>query len=135
MTADSEALALERFMTARLDEAEAAAKAVLAIGEDDPRVGVHGQWNAYIEGGDDGWAIEDAAGNGGFIVGEHAFAAHIALNDPVTALRSIAADRRLLAELARCEGDPGWDSALMLAARCRATAWDTHPDYLDRWKP
>jgi len=171
MTADHEAVALERFMTARLDEAEAVAKAASG----GTVVGEPGDWKP-APGGDE-WEVhadlidtdhygrdgdlevlvalrpglprppEPRSGYWGVVVSwqrdysdrdawipEPQFR-HMALHDPAAALRSIAADRCLLAELARCEGDPGWDSALMLAVRCRATAWDTHPDYLDRWKP
>lgn len=50
-------------------------------------------------------------------------------------LREIAADRRLLAELERCAGDQGWDDAIMLAVRLRATKWSDHPDYQAGWAP
>lgn len=107
MTADVAA-----FMAARLDEAEAAAKAAWGIE----------------------WSWRDLAGP----FRERpsiAHTAHIARHDPATVLRSIAADRRLLAELDRCQGDPGWDSAIMLAVRCRAMAWNAHPEYKTGWAP
>src|SRR5690348_16488219 len=90
MTADSEALALERFMTARLDEAEAAARA--CPHEDWEVVGPDG--GVYLCG-DEG---HDRLGAGSWAHlaqgismhdPRHLSLAHAALHDPHAALRSI----------------------------------------------
>ncbi len=122
---------LSEFLTARLDEAEAIA---LAAGNGEAA----GEWTAT--GHDSGGAVSVRNGEGHMVVTAEsahadAEAGHIARNDPAAALRSIAADRWLVAEFGYCQGDVGWDEALALAARCRAMTWSTHPDYQDRWKP
>lgn len=124
MTADVAA-----FMAARLDEEETEAKGPpgwklehwTAVKYADKPSGRNWRIDAEPRCVVDAVAEEDAL----FIV----------RRDPASVLRSIAADRRLLAELDRCQGDPGWDSAIMLAVRCRAMAWNTHEDYRPEWKP
>ena len=141
------------FITARLDEDEAAANALATGGN--PAIGKAGQWNAYIEGGDDGWAFEDDAANGvGAIVGSHELAAHIARHDPVRVLREVAADRAILDRLehaaryrdqvfARPEPRSVSDEmravttmlTLEVAVKLRAAIYNDHPDYQEEWKP
>lgn len=119
MTAD-----IAAFMAARLDETEAAAKGVTFRS----RFAANGHCiESPRRPGSPAMPIADVI--------DDETAAHIALHDPASTLRSIAADRRLLAELERCQGDPGWDSAIMLAVRCRAMAWNTHPEYKPGWAP
>lgn len=86
---------LEAFVTARLGGEEKKARKLTRGGG--PAIGTAGQWNAYVEGGGDGWAFEDdaAAGPGG-IVGREDVAAHVVLYDPRRALREVAASRLLL---------------------------------------
>lgn len=69
---------------------------------------------------------------------------HITLNDPATALRSIAADRRILREYERLlSGDRlrtgaywgGARDACKFAVQARAAAYDTEPGYREEWRP
>lgn len=101
-------------------------------------------WSAYIEGGDDGWAIEGAhSGEPSCIVCDEAMAAHIARHDPARVLREVEAKRRLLDE---CEAavafssSPdtpagGYASALMAAARLMTEGFSDRPGYREEWRP
>jgi hypothetical protein len=141
---------LVAFLKARLDEDEAAANALATGGN--PAIGKAGQWNAYIEGGDDGWAFEDDAANGvGAIVGSHELAAHIARYDPARAVREVTAKRAIVARH-KTDIDPA-DALYGNSARCEecgtyvvlmgpcptlrilAAVWSDHRDYHDEWKP
>jgi hypothetical protein len=138
---------LAAFLAERLDEDEAAAKAAIKGGK--PEIGTVGQWNAYLEGGDDGWAVEhDAGGKGCGIIGDRAIAEHIARHDPARALREVQAKRSITeahdrehycplpvlpgrhGQLWTPEEGPCW-TLLLLAA-----VWSDHPDYREtEWKP
>lgn len=72
------------------------AKAWAVIDRDGKATDERGQWRAYLEGGDDGYAIEDAAGEGGAIIGDQAWAEHIADNDPAATLVTCTAHLKLI---------------------------------------
>jgi hypothetical protein len=61
------------------------------------RFGDSGSWTSYLEGGDDGYAIEsDDGGKIGFIVGPQLVAEFIAANDPTTTLAVLEGRRRII---------------------------------------
>jgi hypothetical protein len=135
---------LAAFLAERLDEDEAAAKAAIKGGK--PEIGTVGQWNAYLEGGDDGWAVEhDAGGKGCGIIGDRAIAEHIARHDPARVLRDVETDRRLIAAWKETLDVPPANEqvdqtshrlALELSLKLRAAVWSDHPDYREtEWKP
>ena len=77
-----------------LDEIERVAK--VASLRRDVKPGWHrttANWSPYLEGGDDGWAIESQDAEIGFVVGRENIARHIALWDPQAVLRLVAAMR------------------------------------------
>lgn len=73
--------------TATLDELERVA-----------RFGGPAPWRRYIEGADDGWAIESTDAEVSFIVGDEDVATHIERWDPQAVLRLVAAAREVIAE-------------------------------------
>ncbi len=83
-------------LRAAIEETERTASAVAS-----------GSWSAYLEGGDDGWAVESSDGALSFTVGDQAMAWHAALNDPRAVLRRCAVDRKLLALHAPCDYNMG----------------------------
>jgi hypothetical protein len=148
---------LIEFLTARLDEDEAAAKAVKDGSEPWP-----GQWQArdrHALETHNGWVIALAPGirdsRDPRSVAAEEFAPgvveHIARHDPARVLREAEADRTLLRELqaARKEvqgndigmAEPltlrsrGYYAGLLRAAMIRATRFADHPDYRAEWKP
>jgi hypothetical protein len=81
------------------DEQMVQAYVVEAVAEHGPRRCTPGRWSAYLEGGDDGWAFEDAIGcSAGAIIGPKAMTEHIARHDPHRVLADVAARRTLLDE-------------------------------------
>ena len=80
------------------DEEAARAYAVEAIAAHGPRQCTPGRWSAYLEGGDDGWAFEDAIGGPGAIIGPKGMTDHIVCHDPARILADVAARRILLDE-------------------------------------
>lgn len=81
---------------AAIEETEQIAREAIGPGGN-PRIGTAGQWNAYLEGGDDGWAIEsDDAAGASCIVGAETMASHIAHHDPAATLRRCEADRKIV---------------------------------------
>src|SRR5439155_2711607 len=78
---------ITEFLLARWAEEEQTARAV-------PGSGI---WSAYLEGGDDGWAIESEGGDPAAIIGDKAMAEHIAQHDPASVLAEIEAKRRIVA--------------------------------------
>jgi hypothetical protein len=107
-------------------------------------------WSAYIEGGDDGWAIEGAhSGEPSCIVGDEAMAAHIARHDPARVLREVQAKRRIIDwyeterrvadESSGVGADKLWgggrESALKHVVRQLALPFSDRPGYQDRWRP
>ena len=134
------------FNMARLDEDEKLARQLSKGGN--PAIGVAGRWNAYREGGDDGWAIEDDAARkpAPGIIGNRTVAAHIARHDPARVLRQVAAGRRILARhhddghgyCAGCpngeiSGDPEWEIDECPENRDLAATWADNPGYQQRW--
>jgi Family of unknown function (DUF6221) len=129
------------FFRARLAEEEGWADNVLRLEAGNPAAGRHGQWNTYLEGGDDGWAIEDDSGAGGFIVGQRAYAEHIARHDPLQVLSDAEADHNLLLLYERSltaspsDYKNGFLHALAEAVQFRAARFSTHPDYCGHFHP
>jgi hypothetical protein len=134
---------LVAFLRACLDEDEKLAHAVIKGGQ--AHLGSAGQWNTYMEGGDDGWAIEDdAAGLAPGIIGGKPMADHIARHDPARVLREAASKRRVLDDyritrvaVARTQGATdsmyaGRD-ALSQVLRVLASAYSDQPGYRAEW--
>lgn len=75
------------FLRARIDEDEADA---LAVGGDK-------SWFLYLEGGQDGWAVEGQdTGEPGCIVGSESLGHHIVRHDPARVLADVAAKRQII---------------------------------------
>jgi Family of unknown function (DUF6221) len=131
------------FVTARLDEDEATAKAAGEPGGQfsRPGAGFAPDWK------DEGGAVSSSAGEVVFDEGNptEAQSAHIARHDPARALREVEAGRKLLTRYAEARefferpvnaGYPAGEvTGLRMAIRCRAAIWDGHPDYRPEWKP
>jgi len=141
---------LAAFMTARLDEDEATAKAAYCEGPtpQQPTAPPVGAW----------WTTPQLMTALG--LGTYLDARHIALHDPARVLRDVEADRKILAALKRAEEysdhvfgpvppddiAPGeWPGERIRAAaqvlaleqvvKIRAERFDGHPDYRQEWKP
>lgn len=119
---------LTAFVTARLDEDEAAANA------GSRRVGM--PWHAEPQPGTPGSLVIDELGLVGSTGGRYA-ADHIARHDPARVLRDIAAKRAIVAEYEASvrsvgEGLSRTRRNLVLAV---AAIWNDHPDYRSEWKP
>jgi hypothetical protein len=101
--------------------------------------------NAYLEGGDDGWAVEtEDGGDPGAIIGDRGLAEHIARWDPARVLAEVQAKRRMIdhLELAMPRLTPlnNWGAAEMdeLAGnmlQLLALPYAAHPDYRAEWSP
>lgn len=137
------------FITARLDEDAAAAKAVYGRWDEDAEGNlVDHSYGAYLATGPYGGGIDDAT------------RAHILRHDPARVLREVEADRKLLTELdeARKFSDHMFSSsspegvtpgkvpgermraATQVTTRSRviairATRFSDHPDYRQEWAP
>jgi hypothetical protein len=104
-------------------------------------------WSVYLEGGNDGYAIEGAhSGEPGCIVGDQAMATHIALHDPARVLREVEAKRQIVDEHCddngRCnvcadppQYDATWQPYPCLTLRLLALPYVDHPQYQETWKP
>lgn len=88
---------MAEFLTARLDEDAQAARLCS---------GMH--LSTYLEGDDEGWAVESSDGDYGAIIGGQALAEHIARHDPARVLADVAAKRAILADHHRTPMDPEW---------------------------
>jgi hypothetical protein len=127
--------AMVAFLLARLDEEEAAAKAVRQ-----PR-----EWHQGDES--DPWArwdrdmiymwppefhtpVESDRHWRGLQADDDSLAAHIARHDPSRVLASIAADRRMIEEYRHYP-----DSVVRTCVEARAAVHSDHPDYRQEWKP
>jgi hypothetical protein len=122
---------LVAFLRARLDEDEQAARTLGGVTLD-----------AYLEGGDDGWAVEGEGGIGA-IIGDRNLAEHIARHDPTRVLREVEAKRQIIDEFERHEAvlrmktlvEPARSEAaakrdaLLLVLRLLALSYADHPDY------
>jgi hypothetical protein len=128
---------LVAFLRARLDEDEAAARAV-----EDNSAPWDGQWEAdgnHALRTYNGWVLATAGTPGGeFPPG---VLAHIARHDPARVLREVEAKRAIVDAYAGTDGgsprdrDRGrWD-ALNAAVSALATVYRDHPDYDEAWKP
>lgn len=127
---------LIEFYRARLDEDESAAQALMRGGN--PKIGKPGQWNAYLEGGDEGWAVEDdAAGMAPGIVRAREVADHVAQHDPARVLRKVEAGRELikLCETRWTHDLRGTEGGLEMALELAVYEWADHPDYQENWRP
>jgi hypothetical protein len=159
------AATITEFLTARLDEDEAAAKAAGPVVMDSSGPGSEfrpvnlGEWHVGVEG-------NIAGPLGGYIaVGpygsgiEETDAAHIVRHDPARVLREVEAGRQLLSAyedavdwLSAAEDDDsdifsdderpakvqwhgGVVEALTAALAIRAAVWRDHPDYSPAWSP
>lgn len=134
---------LLEFLAARLDEDEAAVRAVTAARRYD-------EWDAVGAAGDD-----EAADLTWHVVGitamkpepgAKAIAHHIARHDPARVLRDVMAQRAIVDAYAVTDGDVElhlgnfprkhgeWDG-LGLAVRQLATVYSDHPHYQQEWAP
>lgn len=108
-------------LRSELDRLEAIAKAACRRGTQRPGwKGPAARWSAYQEGGGDGYAIQSADGEVGFIVGwPEELAHHIAFHDPAHALRTIQAHRKIIEryETAVIARDAAVDTPLAGATR------------------
>ena len=127
------------FVSARLDEDEAVARAVQDSSEPWP-----GQWEAadenYALRTHNGWVLATAGTPGGEF--RPGVLAHLARHDPASALRDTAAKRKIVrrcaARMNEMDRYPnGLVSPRALLARQvltdLAAAWDDHPDYDPGW--
>lgn len=132
------------FLRARIDEDEADA---LAVGGDK-------SWFLYLEGGQDGWAVEGQdTGELGCIVGSEALGHHIVRHDPARVLADVAAKRQII-ELHSPDGDflPACKTCSCAGAlacmdchetvewpcptaKMLALPYADHPDYRQEWRP
>jgi hypothetical protein len=130
---------LVEWLRAQLDEDERVAKAVARQADLRPsRRGRTAQWSAYLEGGDDGWAIESADGDHSFVVVVESVAHHIARHDPARVLVEVEAKRRLLDWLVQVAAVADADSYPIdsdTALRLLATVYADRPGYRDEWRP
>lgn len=134
---------LAAFVSARLDEDEAAAKAatpgpwILAEGRewlDKHVVFGEGSWPGHIQQVCNVDYAEHKEGN----------LAHIALHDPDRVLREVEAGRRLLARYEELQHPktlleratfPMLAEVVLACIRDRAAVYDYHPDFREEWKP
>ena len=127
----SDETALAEFITHRLDEWEAIARAAGWNGEAEPwcidmegnvqACDTHGAGSAYVACGPYGCGVDPS------------HAAHIALHDPARVLRQVEAMRKILAE---CDE---WMTAYAPTGAHRillalAAVWSDHPDFRDDWR-
>jgi hypothetical protein len=117
------------FLAARLDEDEAAAKAVQDNSEPWP-----GQWEAdgnYALRTHNGWVLAGAVTPGGEF--RPGVLAHLARYDPARVLREVGAKRAILAAYQdSAEGSIVRD-VLGFAVITYAAIWDSHPGYRQDW--
>lgn len=129
------------FLKDRLDEDEKLARAAIKGGL--PDLGTPGRWNTYLEGGDDGWAIEDdSTGLAPGIIGDKSIADHITHHAPFRVLADIDAKRQIVA-LSLAAGRNAHDADSAFAQGSAYTAgravqmlllpYADHPDYQARW--
>ena len=113
------------FITARLDEDEAAAKLAAREG---------GTWAQADPGGMDSGSIFSLGGQVVCDVGapDEYQAAHIARHDPARALREVAFKRAILAQR---EHGPAGSPVLTNALYQLAAVYSDHPDYRPWWSP
>jgi Family of unknown function (DUF6221) len=113
---------LVAFLTARLDEDEAAAKAAYCYGPSSmqPTAPPAGSW----------WEPAEIMGKLG--VGTFNDAQHIARHDPARVLREVEAKRAILAQW---EHSPPGSPVLTFALYNLAAVYGDHPDYRQEWKP
>lgn len=128
---------LTAFITARLDEDEAAAHE--AVQE------TTGRWTAREAGWSGGLGVEDECGAlilPASVPGPSPQYPHIARHDPARVLRDIDADRKLLAEHDRITGSVARYRngeniaalvAIQTAVRIRAARFSDHHDYRAGW--
>lgn len=116
---------LAAFLTARLDEDDAAARAAAS---DDPRARSWADGKSDYPLVEDGWHVVVVPP--GSTWGQ---VRHIARHDPARALREVAFKRAILGGL---QTAAGWSSDNWpLSLRLFAAIYSDHPDYLPEWKP
>lgn len=124
-------MTIVEFLTARLGEWEAAARAA-------KEATYYGAWTHY--GGANG---DVGTGPNSMVVDLWADVGdHVALNDPDWVLADVEAKRKLIAEYEYWEDAArgpdfggGRAAGLELALECVALAHASHPDYAERWRP
>ena len=116
------------FVTARLDEDEAAAQA--ASGDEwKPRADVGGHWVMPASPGSA--ALAEALAPELAVAQAHA--AHIARHDPARALREVERKRGLLTDITvAAEYSPSLADSMLSEL---AGIWSDHPDYRPEWAP
>jgi hypothetical protein len=117
---------LAEFITARLDEDEAAARESYYEGQ---------HWLSEEEGVYR-WPDDEPV----HIADRKADARHIARHDPARVLREVEAKRKILAEHGGehdpCDAHDAWFRSITCATlRQLGTEFSGHPDYLEEWKP
>jgi hypothetical protein len=117
---------LIEWLLAQINEDETVACAVAAR-----------KWSRYIEGGDDGWAIESEPPGCDFIVGDDGAARHIARFDPKRMLDEVAAKRKiigLVTDAGPSFGD-GYTEAYRDVVKLVALPYDQRPGFREGWRP
>jgi hypothetical protein len=123
---------LTAFITARLDEDEAATKAVAPLG------------HVFDMGGerlDDQFAhirVRHHSEDGrSYSQPDQPATRHFARHDPARVLREVAAKRAIVALAGTPDDDDpyygGWDTVMELVLRNLAAVWSDHPDYRPEW--
>lgn len=134
---------LAAFVAARLDEDEAAARAVKPLGHVFDMGGT--RLDEKFSHGRVRFASEDGRSR---IEGDAAAASHFGRHDPARVLREVAAGRAILAQIApwmdSCEDEhwysrgvgaqPPYEGSLLLL-KIMAAVYDDHPDYDPAWAP
>lgn len=99
------------------------------------------RWSVYLEGGDDGWAVEGGGGHGfGLIIGEYKDTAeHVANWDPERVLAECDAKQRIIEAASAYSpelehGDNG-EWAFDQTLRLLALPYADRPGYRDEWRP
>ena len=118
-------MTLTEFLAARLDEDEAAAKAVVG--------------NPIFDGTGIVIMRNASTGDRSVTIPSHV-ATYIARHDPARVLREVGAGRKILEHwqyLKRHDapGNPDPDHFEDYAVRPLAAVWSDHPDYDEAWKP
>lgn len=125
------------FVTARLDEDEVAAKAILE--DPDYEAEWHEQSSGvlYVGPGSERYPLDGLCP-----IGDSRLTRYIARHDPARVLREVEAKRAMLAEhdtrdwrIGDRVHDCQWQSWPCNTLRQITAVWADHPDYRDEWRP